>query len=355
MLKFNPLLLSTARKRRMLNKKELAEKLGVTFHTVSRWEKGAVAPTEDNIKSLARLLNFPLSFFYGKDVDEPLTASFRSLTSMTAALRDAALSAGSIGFMISDWVEERFELPLIQVPDLHLFNPEGAARTLRQEWQLGEQPISNMLQLLESKGVRVFSLTENTKKVNAFSIWRRDRPYVFLNTMKSAESSRFDAAHELGHLVLHQDSHTTGREAEDQANKFASEFLMPAADVLAELPRVDSLTQIVTAKKRWKTSVAALNYKLHRIGITSDWKYRDFCIQLSQLGYNKSEPFSIERERSVVWQKVLRTLWSEKTTRKDIASDLNLPESELESLVFGTLDADFSDVKKSSRGLTLIS
>src|SRR4030095_1201305 len=127
--------------------------------------------------------------------------SFRSLTSMTATHRDAALAAGSIGFEISDWVTARFELPPASLLDLHLYDPETAAQTLRQEWGLGERPISNMIHLLESKGVRVFSLAENTREVNAYSVWRRDHPYVFLNTFKSAECSRFDSAHELAHLV----------------------------------------------------------------------------------------------------------------------------------------------------------
>ncbi len=119
---------------------------------------------------------------------------------MTAAERDAALAAGQIGFLISDWVIERFDLPEAQLPDLQLFEPEIAAQMLRQEWSLGEKPISNMIRLLEAKGVRVFSLAENTTHVNAYSLWRKRVPYVFLNTVKSAESSRFDAAHELAHL-----------------------------------------------------------------------------------------------------------------------------------------------------------
>jgi Zn-dependent peptidase ImmA (M78 family) len=72
---------------------------------------------------------------------------------------------------------------------------------------------------LESKGVRVFSLAANTVKVNAYALWKDEKPFVFLNTFKSTESSRFDAAHELGHLVLHQDGSVTGREAEDQVKR----------------------------------------------------------------------------------------------------------------------------------------
>lgn len=256
---------------------------------------------------------------------------------MSAGIRDASLAAGAIGFMISDWVEQKFNLPPIQVPDLHLYEPEQAARVLREEWLLGEKPISNMIHLLESKGVRVFSLAENTVRVNAYSLWRQGKPYIFLNTFKSAECSRFDAAHELGHLVLHQDGGSTGREAEDQSNKFASSFLMPRADVLATIPYVDYLRQVVQNKSRWRVSVAALNYRLHKLGILSDWRYRDFCIEIATRGYNKVEPEPIERERSVVWQKVLKALWVEKTTQASIARALSIPEDELNGLIFGVV------------------
>jgi DNA-binding XRE family transcriptional regulator len=176
----------------MLNKKALAAKIGVNSHTIVLWEKGETEPATENVEAFVRVLAYPSLFFFGTDIDEPYkdSTSFRSLTSMSAATRDAALAAGSLGFLVSDWIEARFELPATNVPDLHLYDPERAARTLRQEWSLGEKPISNMIQLLESKGVRVFSLAEDTAKVNAYSLWRKGKPYVFLNTFKSAESSR---------------------------------------------------------------------------------------------------------------------------------------------------------------------
>ncbi|MCX7359017.1 MAG: ImmA/IrrE family metallo-endopeptidase [Alphaproteobacteria bacterium] len=320
----------------MLNKKGFAELAGVAHHTVVRCEKGDTnAPTLENVQGFSEATGFPPGFFYLPDVEEPESASFRSYTTMSAAIREAALASGAIGFLISDWIEERFDLPAISIPDLHLFDPEAAAISLRQQWQLGEKPVSNMLQLLESKGVRVFSLAENTNAVNAYSLWRKDKPYIFLNTMKTAESSRFDAAHELGHLVLHQDGGAMGREAEDQANQFASAFLMPKADLLASLPRVHSLEQLIRAKSRWRVSLAALNYRLHKLGLLTDWRYRDFCIEIAKRGYNRDEPHGIARERSVVWQKVLKALWAERTTQADIARALHLPESEVNDLIFG--------------------
>lgn len=354
-MKFQPTRLSIARKRRLLNKKGFADLVGVAAHTITRCEQGKTTPSDENVEKFAEVLDFPIGFFFRPDLEIPDAelVSFRSQRAMTSAERDAALAAGAIGFEISDWVEARFELPPANVPDLNLYEPEIAAVVLRNDWGLGEEPISNMVHLLESKGVRVFSLAENSKRVNAFSLWREDKPYVFLNTMKTAENSRFDAAHELGHLGLHQDGKTTGRLAEDEANRFASAFLMPKADVIAHVNRVVSIDQLIGVKKRWRVSLAALALRLHRLNRISDWRYRDFCIQIRSR-YKDTEPSGIERERSVVWQKVMKTLWSERTTQLDIARELSVPESEVSTLIFGVLHSGAGETPLRAQGLSLI-
>src|SRR5579862_3804658 len=243
---FNPKRLTLARCRRRLTKISLAQAIDVTPHTILRYEHGEVVPPDDSIDKIGDALTFPRDFFFGPDIDEVSgeSASFRSLSAMTSKERDAALAAGSLAYMFSDWVEARFYLPKQDLIDLSCEEPEGAARSLRQKWSFGEQPIKNMVHLLEAKGVRVFSLSENAKAVDAFSTWRDDGPYIFLNNKKTPEHSRFDAAHELGHLVLHRHGGPQGRKAEEEANRFAASFLMPSSDVQAILPRVSSLDQI---------------------------------------------------------------------------------------------------------------
>jgi hypothetical protein len=160
------------------------------------------------------------------------------MSAMPAKERDSALAAGSFAFLLSDWVDNYFVLPLSYLIDgKEGVEPEAVARALRTYWGLGEKPIKSMVHLLEAKGVSVFSLVENTKTIDAFSLWRRNIPFVFLNTIKTPERSRFDAAHELGHLVLHKHGGPEGgRVVEDQANQFASAFLMPEAEVRARMP-----------------------------------------------------------------------------------------------------------------------
>jgi Zn-dependent peptidase ImmA (M78 family)/DNA-binding XRE family transcriptional regulator len=334
---FNPQRLILARKRRKLTARALASAIGVSPITISRLENGANEPEDDTVYALATALAFPRAFFFADEVDElPAgAASFRSLSSMSAKERDAALSAGTIAYLFHDWVAERFNLPEGDIPDVREdATPEAAARIVRAQWGLGEQPISNMVRLLESNGVRVFSLCEDTKNVDAFSCWRGDRPFIFLNTFKSTERSRFDAAHELGHLVMHrhgapQDS----RQAESEADRFASAFLMPADDVMSRIRYVPGLDSLVSYKRRWGVSVAALNYRLHKLGIVSEWQNRSLNVELSSRGYRRQEPEGLPPETSALWPQIFTALWQDRITRERIAEQLHVPQAELDMIL----------------------
>src|SRR5205807_2630424 len=124
-------------------------------------------------------------------------------------------------------------------------------------WGLGQLAISHMVKLLETKGVRVFSLVENAKEVDAFSTWKGGTPYIFLNTYKSSSHNRYDAAHELGHLVLHKHGAVGGQVAEKEANLFAAAFLMPRSSVIAAAPRFATMPHLIQLKRKWLVSVSA--------------------------------------------------------------------------------------------------
>lgn len=340
---FNAQRLILARRRRKLTARALANAIGASPVTISRWENASNEPGAETVDALARVLGFPKEFFFGEEFDElpGHAASFRSLSSMTARDRDAALSAGAIAYLFHDWLAERFNLPVADVPIMsENASPEEAAQIVRASWGLGQQPISNMVKLLEAKGVRVFSLSEETISVDAFSCWRGDQPFVFLNTFKSAERSRFDAAHELGHLVMHrhgapQDS----KQAESEADRFASEFLMPADDVRSRIRHVTCVEDLIRLKLRWGVSVAALNYRVNKLGLVSEWQNRSLNIEIARRGYRKNEPAGMLREQSSLWPQVFTSLWQERLTRESIAAQLHVPTSELDQFLVHLNDA----------------
>jgi Zn-dependent peptidase ImmA (M78 family)/DNA-binding XRE family transcriptional regulator len=331
----NPERVELVRHRLGLTKIGFAKALGVDRKTLQRFEDGSEM-SDAVMERLCAISQYPKEFFQKGDFEYPNPdgVSFRSLRSLTAAARDGALAAGALAFEIDDWIKERFDLPGHSLPQVTNGTPEGAAAALRSYWSIGDRPIGNMINLLESHGVRVFSLVEETRHLDAYSFWRNERPYVFLNTLKTAEHSRFDAAHELGHLGMHRHTGSGHKSAEDEAHAFASAFLMPPADLLAHIPRVRNLNDLINAKKRWRVSTAALNYALHKLGVISDWHYRGYYIELNKLG-RSNEPEGIEAETSQVWVKILSALWKEGITLGHIAKDLKVPERELSNLLFG--------------------
>lgn len=337
---FSAARLKMARFRRKLSGKGLAEAAGLTAVTVSKVENGH-QPDGETARRLALALDFPIDFFFMDDPEalETKAVSFRSLKKMSAAERNASLAAGSIGIALYEWIDERFNLPMPDLIDLskERDRPEIAARLLRQHWSLGDRPIGSLLKLYESKGIRVLSLSENTPNVDAYSFWHADRPYMFLNQLKTAERSNFDSAHELAHLVLHFHAARESApiaDAEKQADQFASAFLMPEADVKNAVGHAYSASQIIKSKVRWKVSAMALATRLHNLGMLSEWNYRSILIDLGQRGFRKDEPIGVARETSTALAKVLQALWKKGITRARIASDLNLPWEEVETVIF---------------------
>ena len=194
-----------ARKRRGLTLTQLAGLTGLSTRSISLYENGHQEPSADTLRQLAGALDVSPGFLGAPDVDEipEDSVSFRALSKMTARQRDRALSAGRVALLINDWIDARFRLPRPTSPASPAMIPKSAAEMVRAHWGLGERPVSNVLHLLESRGARIYSLTPENIELDAYSLYWDGRPFIFLATGKTGERGRFDAAHELGHLVLH--------------------------------------------------------------------------------------------------------------------------------------------------------
>jgi len=259
-VRLTPSRLILARKRRGMTLVELSAATEVSVRSLSAYENGRQTPSPGVLRRLAAALDMPVEFLQAGDVDEiPVDAiSFRAISKLTAGQRDTARGAGRIALLLAEWIEQRFHLPEAQVPSLPTLDPETAAEVVRARWGLGVAPLGSLVRLLEAHGVRVFSLAAECAAVDAFSFYWRQTPYVLLNTTKSGERGRFDAAHELGHLVLHSEHHVPhGPDAEQEANRFAAAFLMPRASVLAHGLNNATIDRILVAKQTWRVAAMA--------------------------------------------------------------------------------------------------
>ena len=335
-----PSRLVLARKRRGLTLGQLAAAAQVSVRNVSAYEKGHQQPNPGVLGRLGMALQLPVEFLTACDLDEiPVDAiSFRALSKLTAGQRDTARAAGRLALLLAEWVDARFHLPAPDVPSLPRMDPETAAEVVRARWGLGVAPAGSMVRLLEAHGVRVFALAADCATVDSFSFTWQQTPYVLLNTGKTGERGRFDAAHELGHLILHSEHRIPhGQDAEQEANRFAAAFLMPRASVLANNLANATAERILATKHTWRVAAMALTYRLHELGLLSDQGYRTACVDLSRRGYRTGEPGGIPRETSQLLSKVFRTLRAEGTSPADVARDLHITTDELNRHVFGLI------------------
>ncbi|MFZ5862310.1 MAG: ImmA/IrrE family metallo-endopeptidase [Nitrospirota bacterium] len=334
---FEPSRLLIARNRSGLTQRALAELAGVSVRALKGYEAGQICPSRDALDSIARALRYPPTFFEGNPIEALCleAASFRALSKASATVRNRAVASGTFAVsLLYPFLSERFELPPLDLPDFRNETPTGAAESLRQHWGLGQRPIPHLVSQLESRGIRVFSLSEDCDAIDAFSLWHDGTPFVFLTTRKTAERSIFDAAHELGHLVLHRHGVPQGHDAEAAADQFASCFLLPEPAIRAEAPRTPTVTAVAQLKGRWRASAAAIARRLHDLGLMTSYHYTLFNKELSRRG-RANEPAPLQRQTSVVLAKALAALAEEGLDLRAIAQALDLPVSEVRALTFG--------------------
>ena len=158
---------------------------------------------------------------------------------------------------------------------------------------------------------------------------------MFLNSYKEAgERGRFDAAHELGHLVLHRHSQDVqSKEIEIEADKFASAFLLPAGQFLKEAPRSYLVSDYLRLKPRWKVSVQAMIRRSYDLGLLNRYSYENACRVVSARGWRTKEPDQLQREQSALHFAMLERLAEKRTSPEALAQELHLRLTDFFELV----------------------
>lgn len=309
-----PSRLLEARRAQRLNQTELARKVGVTRQSISAYELGIKTPEPHIMRALSQSLEQPIGFFTRIDLPTfgPPSANYYRKVGPDTKRRNVACAT------YADWLAQTayaFD-PWVNYPetDIPAFDPESpvghtysddeierAAEEVRKHFELGLGPISNVVRLLESKGVIACRLKIPDERIDAFSFWRGERPFVFLTSEKeSAARSRFDAAHELGHLCLHRwvgaediEDAKVLKIVEREADRFAGAFLLPRKSFPNEVysPR---LMAFVDLKCRWKVSIQAMVYRCRDLGVFDEQQTVNLYKQISRKKWRTQEPLDGE-------------------------------------------------------------
>lgn len=333
----DPCRVRAARESAGLTKVQLANYLGVEARTINTYERyGAPAKHSD---SLAVATGRPRGFFTGApfEIIELSGVYFRSAKKISQREKHASTSLGSIGMEFFEHFVSPYKLPSVDIPTFDNAEPEVAAQQLRILWGLGEDPLPNLVQLFEAKGVRILSLPHAAEKLDAFSHWYpNSHPYIFLKTTKTSERMRFDLAHEMGHLLLHSRGVNSDiRDVEKEADRFASEFLMPARSIRAEMTRNAGIDSIFSLKKKFRVSAMAINYRGGELGILTEWGQRQNYVSLNKLGYKTGEPDGYLPDRSRVIPHIVSDMREKGKSIATLAASVGVTMQEVNGFTFG--------------------
>ncbi len=340
--RLDPHRITFARELRGLTKKELAERIKKTPSAMSQIERGFIRPDLETFAGLSFALKVPPSFFIGKTIStnpiELASCHFRSLRSTSQAMRRQSARKGDIFIDFVELLESKGLLfPEEKVSDFSGSTEtnekiEQAAMSLRRHWDMGSGPIPDIIRLVESKGIVILPLPDVCNKVDAYSTWKGRRPCMFLSQTKTASRVRFDVSHELGHIVLHEETAAGEAKTERQADRFAGAFLIPRESFIEECPRRWNLHAFKQLKFRWKTSIQALLFRAKDLGCISQSTYQRAMIQLSRNNMRKNEGSEWEMERPVLIAQALELL-TDRVTLSELADEMSLYPNELKKLL----------------------
>lgn len=352
---------------RQLNNSAFAELLGCSVSKVKLLLDENKDISSQDIEKICQVLNLPQSFFIDDELEAVVEDEifYRSGARIKASYKRQNQSNTKSAKKINQYFMKRLDLPKFNLSLLELgsnlyeVNKNASidddminsheilnlVYDLRSKWGLGIQPINNIVALCELQGIRVFQLPTEIHEVDALSFFDEENgcPIIFLNTFKSAERVRFDCAHELGHIMMHIyykeiTKNRNYKSLEKEANLFASEFLMPEEAFRASCPRYLSLENMMSIKKIWRTSLKAVAYKAHKLGLISEWSYRTISSQINTLGYHINEPEETHRDESVMLPKIMQLLTSQPNFSKEqMFEELGFYEDDFNALTFDVL------------------
>lgn len=299
----NRQMIELARGFRGLSQSELARRAGVTQALVSKLENGLILdPTPETINSLASALHVPSVFFFVEDriiglpqyhyrkrskLGKKATLKIEAETNLRRMHIDRLLRSYDMSY--AD------DFPSIDL-DRMQWSAAEAAQKIRQLWLLPRGPIENLTEVIERAGAIIIQCDFDTALIDAVSFrLPKIPPLIFMNVAMPGDRYRFTLAHELAHMILHNQP-CTDEDMENQADEFASEFLLPEREVRPYLAN-PSLGKLARVKAYWKTSIKSLIYRSHKIKLITPSQYTGLNVNYSKAGYSRGEPFPIPVEK----------------------------------------------------------
>jgi len=310
---FSPARLTLGRQIAGQAKRQLADSIGKTAAAVTQFELGQARPNAETLARCSVVLGLPVTFFAGgrpQFLVDTGRGHFRSLRATRVYQREQAMGLVALLWEVMEAIEQMVELPEVKLPGLTDFSkfssPPDAARELRKCWNVDHGPLPHLVRYAETNGIVVSVLPRTLTgemaagapdhpagvgNVDAFSTKIGQHYLIGLTGAKGGLlRRRFNVAHELGHMVLHDEVRPGDPLHEREAHLFAAELLMPESSIADELPSRPDLQSLLQLQQRWGTSVSALAFRGRTLGKYTENQLKQAMINISKLGWRTNEP-----------------------------------------------------------------
>lgn len=311
-LRINGTRLKEARLFNHLTMSSLADQVGVSKQAISKYEHNKIEISSNVFQKLVQVLNFPLYFF--TDVEKvPYQDDgtfYRSRLTVTQSEKQPSKTYKKAAAYLRDYFENYIDFPTLDTNIELDGSPENAANELRELWQLDDRPINDIVDLMERHGLIIVNVDFNSNKVDARSGYVEIGEKQYYIVLVNAENTnffreQFTLAHELGHYAMHAKLYHPQedllgqdyRNIENEANKFASAFLMPKDSFTADLTRDGfiNLDTFIDLKSKWNVSIAAMVHRAHDLELIDDREYVKLQKQISYRGWRIKEIMDDEK------------------------------------------------------------
>lgn len=302
--------LTFAREYRGYSQSQLAKEIvGLSQPNLSKFEKGIDVLSEEVKNRIASKLNFPIDFFEKRISIVCENAEYRKRATVTKTQRTQLdYSNKLIGYLI-DQMSSSIEWPEFKLHALDLedgYTPGYAAMHTRKLLKIKEgDPVKNIIQLLELHGVIVVEIDAFEKFDGVSFSTEEGYPVIVINRNFSNDRKRFSIAHELGHIIMHVAGNfpiPKHRDKENEANKFASEFLMPKDSIRNSIRNL-KISDLIGLKNYWLCSMASIIRRAKDLNCIDKQRYTYLNIELSRHGYKKKEPGMVFIDEPTLFKK----------------------------------------------------
>jgi Zn-dependent peptidase ImmA (M78 family) len=317
--------ITTARRALGATQEDLAAAAGVTQGALSRYERGLREPEGDALSRLAEALGVTESFLKSAGATRGAMAvdahMRKRATAKATTWRQLEARLNMYRMHIRHLTEEVSIRAEQHVPSLDPVEvgPEDAARIVRMQWRIPIGPIPALTPWMESAGCVVVVEDFNTSRVDGLSQWVDDYPVILVNQSAPPDRLRLTLGHELGHLCLHSREVTV--DVEEEASRFAAEFLMPAEVIRPQLRNL-TLGRLHDLKREWGTSMQALIERAYELKVINSGKRANLYKSLSAKGWRTREPLAEELIPEVprLGRSIAEAMAAKGLTREEIAS-----------------------------------